>query len=168
MNELSPIGWALRPLKRFADFSGRSPRAEYWWWVLAVVVIGLFLGAVDAWQLGGPVVGGYGPLGLMFMLAIMIPGLAVTVRRLHDTDRSGWWAVLKAGGYAFGLSGTSFAGSQLTSLGSGLLALAVVLILGWLCVAVLVFVFLATGGTGGPNRYGPDPYVPDQLEEVFA
>jgi uncharacterized membrane protein YhaH (DUF805 family) len=169
MQELNPFEWALRPLKNYAVFSGRAPRAEYWWYVLAVSIIGAVVGIIDV-RLTGPVYGQQGPLVLILTLALLIPGLAVTVRRLHDTDRSGWWALVRVPGYTFTFGGGTVAGltgtfKQLPV--SGLVA-ALVLFFGWVIIAVIVFIFELTQGTQGTNRYGPDPYGPNELEEVFA
>ena len=78
----------LATLKKYADFSGRARRTEYWLFVLFSMVIAMVLGVVD-YVLGSP-----GIVGLLFALAILIPGIAVAVRRLHDTDRSGWWLLI--------------------------------------------------------------------------
>ena len=91
MKDLSPIAWALRPLKRYADFSGRSSRAEFWWFVLAVIVA-LIVGTVVDSILGlGHVFLMYGPLTLLIALATLVPNVAVQVRRLHDRNQPGWW-----------------------------------------------------------------------------
>ena len=78
----------LATLKKYADFSGRARRTEYWLFVLFSMVIAMVLGVVD-YVLGTP-----GIVGLLFTLAILIPSIAVGVRRLHDTDRSGWWLLV--------------------------------------------------------------------------
>ena len=78
----------LATLKKYADFSGRARRTEYWLFVLFSMVIAMVLGVVD-YVLGTP-----GIIGLIFALAILIPSIAVGVRRLHDTDRSGWWLLI--------------------------------------------------------------------------
>ena len=78
----------LATLKKYADFSGRARRTEYWLFVLFSMVIAMVLGVVD-YVLGSP-----GIVGLLFALAILIPSIAVGVRRLHDTDRSGWWLLI--------------------------------------------------------------------------
>jgi uncharacterized membrane protein YhaH (DUF805 family) len=167
---MTPIDWALRPLKRYADFSGRSPRAEYWWYVLAVGVAGFLFGIVDALLLHGPIYGGLGPLGLLFTVAMMVPGVAVLVRRLHDTERSGWWAVIKIPSYAVILSGYGFGGigAKFGQLPGPTLVVAVVLALVWACVGLFIFICVVTEGTQGTNCYGPDPYGANELEEVFA
>ena len=78
----------LATLKKYADFNGRARRTEYWLFVLFSMVIAMVLGVVD-YVLGTP-----GIIGLIFALAILIPSIAVGVRRLHDTDRSGWWLLI--------------------------------------------------------------------------
>jgi uncharacterized membrane protein YhaH (DUF805 family) len=68
--------------RKYADFTGRAVRSEYWWFVLFVFVVYAILAAL------------YRPLGLVFDLAIILPHLAVGARRLHDTDRSAWWLLI--------------------------------------------------------------------------
>jgi uncharacterized membrane protein YhaH (DUF805 family) len=96
----------LLPLKRYLDFSGRSRRKEYWLWVLFVIVMLLVLMYLDsALNLGGTATGyaeggsaGFsmsgGILTMIFGLLTFIPGIAVSVRRMHDLDKSGWMVLL--------------------------------------------------------------------------
>lgn len=161
MTELSPFEWALRPMKRYAQFTGRAPRAEYWWFYLATMVGGLICDGIDS-MAGSEI----GVLGIVFNLAVIIPSIAVTVRRLHDIDRSGWWLVVLfvpfvAGGAA--LAAGSFDDS-VASLGPAFW----IGILVFLAAAILLLVFLVTRGDEGPNRYGEDPYGRGNLEEIFA
>ena len=95
MNDnLSPIDWAKRPLQKYADFSGRAPRSEYWWFYLLQLVAMIFAMLVDS-MLGTDVGGtGYGYVYMLTALALLVPCIAVGVRRLHDTDRSGWWMLI--------------------------------------------------------------------------
>jgi uncharacterized membrane protein YhaH (DUF805 family) len=86
--------WATLPLKKYADFSGRARRKEYWMFTLLLLVAGFVLGIVEGVLGLSGTVGPYGPLSLLFMLAIIVPSIAVGVRRLHDTGRSGWWLLL--------------------------------------------------------------------------
>jgi uncharacterized membrane protein YhaH (DUF805 family) len=67
---------------KYVDFTGRAPAAEYWYFALFGFIAGICLSIV------------YAPLGIAFDLAILLPDLAVAVRRLHDFDRSGWWLLL--------------------------------------------------------------------------
>ena len=87
--------WMLLPLKRYADFSGRSRRKEYWMFLLgvfiAVIVLSIIEGIVG---LSGMVGGVYGPLTTLFLLGILVPSIAVQVRRFHDQDKSGWFVLL--------------------------------------------------------------------------
>ncbi len=74
-------------LSNYFTFSGRGSRPEFWWFTLAVVLASIAGSIIDA-------VTGYPVLAFLVSLATLIPGLAATVRRLHDTDRSGWWILL--------------------------------------------------------------------------
>ncbi|PKL50569.1 MAG: DUF805 domain-containing protein [Candidatus Riflebacteria bacterium HGW-Riflebacteria-2] len=78
----------MLPWQKFAVFSGRSGRGEYWTFTLVNLVISLVISAV-AKQIGI-----VGILGLLFSLATLVPGLAVGIRRLHDTGKSGWYLLL--------------------------------------------------------------------------
>lgn len=80
---------------KYATFSGRARRSEYWYWILFVVLLSVVASLLDnVLKLrvaeGTP----YGWITVIVSLALLIPGIAVTVRRLHDTDRSGWWYLL--------------------------------------------------------------------------
>jgi uncharacterized membrane protein YhaH (DUF805 family) len=85
----------LMPLKRYAEFSGRSRRKEYWMFILGVFIVAVVLSIIEGiLGLSGMVGGAYGPLTTLFMLAIIVPGIAVQVRRFHDQDKSGWFVLL--------------------------------------------------------------------------
>ena len=87
--------WMLLPLKRYADFSGRSRRKEYWMFLLGVFIAAILLSIVEGIVgLGGMVGGVYGPLTVLFFLGVFVPSLAVQVRRFHDQDKSGWFVLL--------------------------------------------------------------------------
>ena len=75
--------------KKYADFSGRALRSELWWFVLFGFLGGIITTIIDIMILGYSVES-YGPLNLIFSVAIFIPSIAVTARRLHDINRSGW------------------------------------------------------------------------------
>lgn len=87
------MNWYLEVLKKYAVFSGRARRKEYWVFTLFSVTFSLILGFVDG-ALGFDRDGGTGPLGALYSLAVLVPSLAVAVRRLHDTGRSGWWVLI--------------------------------------------------------------------------
>ena len=79
-------------LKKYAEFKGRARRSEYWYFTLFNFVISLVLGFIDGWLgLGSEFIG---LLGGLYSLGIIIPSIAVSVRRLHDTGRSGWWLLI--------------------------------------------------------------------------
>jgi uncharacterized membrane protein YhaH (DUF805 family) len=78
---------------KYVDFQGRAARPEYWYWVLFIVVVAIILQVLGAIILGSQS-GAGGILAGLFYLATLLPGLGVSVRRLHDTDRSGWFLLL--------------------------------------------------------------------------
>jgi len=158
----------LMPLRRYADFSGRSRRMEFWMFQLFLmltnlVFIMIFMAGfpwdemsamqttVDVPVAQDPqsaeeVLAMFGPLfwvGLALVmlwgLFVFIPSMAVTVRRLHDRDMSGWW----------------YGGALIASFVPLVNVLA-------LPVFLFVFVMMFLPGTPGPNRYGPDPKDPAQ------
>ena len=73
---------------KYVDFQGRAARPEYWWWVLFIVIAGIVLQFLDAMLFG--MRGGIGVLHGLFSLATLLPGISVSIRRLHDVDKSGW------------------------------------------------------------------------------
>src|SRR5215203_447722 len=85
------VNWYLEVLKKYAVFSGRSRRAEYWYFVLVNLIVVIVLSLIDTLLGTFNVVQGVGLLSGIYGLAVLIPSLAVTVRRLHDIDRTGWW-----------------------------------------------------------------------------
>ncbi len=135
--------WMLMPYRRYADFSGRSCRREYWMFTLLSVIVAIVAvilivaggnGLGDGSSAPGPVFWlGAGVLGI-WVLASIIPSIAVQVRRFHDQDRSGWMILL---GFI------PYVGS------------------------IIVFIFMCLKGTTGPNRFGPDPLDPSSVG-VFA
>ena len=187
---MSPLAWAIRPLKRYAEFSGRSPRAEFWWFFLFTMVIYLLVWFVLIGSIGAsmssatsgtePSVGMLGALGVgvifigLFWLALIVPTIALQVRRIHDLDRSGWWI----GGYyllyvlymvmSLGTVFAAAAGSTDPSgVGIGGMIGSMIVGLAFLIYSIALLVFFCTQGTKGPNRYGADPYGED-VAQVFA
>ena len=125
---------------RYTDFQGRSRRAEYWWYYLAVilvsVVFGVLLGLLGGFDssgeldLSGPgmiIVG----IGALLGLAIIIPSIALAVRRFHDLGQTGWLVLV------FGILGAIPLIGILATIGQ--------------------LIWFAMPGTVGPNQYGPDP-----------
>lgn len=82
------MNWYLGVLKKYAEFTGRARRTEYWMFVLISIVVTIVLSVLEM------IVGGPGVLAGLYSLAVLIPSIAVAVRRLHDTDRSGWWLLI--------------------------------------------------------------------------
>jgi uncharacterized membrane protein YhaH (DUF805 family) len=144
--------WMIMPFRRYADFSGRSRRMEYWMFqLLNLIVVGVLvalaisgLPEVSSSSYPGedPTFGEPGVLfaialgvGVLYWLFTFIPSLAVLVRRLHDTGKSGWWWFI-----------------QLIPLGS-----------------IVLLVFTCLEGDGYENAYGPDPKSDDvdTLRDMF-
>ena len=72
----------------YVKFEGRASRPAYWWWVLFAILAEFAAGIIDA------AIGGNGIVGGLAALALLLPGLSVSIRRLHDTDRTGWWILI--------------------------------------------------------------------------
>ena len=88
------MNWYLKVLKQYADFKGRARRKEYWMFVLFNMIFAIVAMILDN-VLGIEMEGiGYGPLYGLYVLAMLIPGLAVAVRRLHDVGKSGWMILI--------------------------------------------------------------------------
>ena len=107
--------------QHYFDFRSRSTRAEYWWWVLFVILTQQALNVVNI------------RIGILFGLAVLIPGLALGTRRLHDINKSGWWLLMWFGIFLirFGV---------------------------FLIVPVIVLIVWHTKPSDeGTNKYGPDP-----------
>ena len=151
--------YMIMPFRRYAEFSGRSRRLEYWaFTLLSLIVIllitalamafGFSLTAFSSIEAGADPSLFFGSgffvlMGLagIYLLAALIPGIAVTVRRLHDRDMSGWWYL-------------------------GFIALGMIPFVGWIA-NIAFLVILCLPGTAGPNRFGEDPMDPTGAE-VFA
>ena len=88
------MNWYVDALKKYAVFSGRARRKEYWFFVLFNVMISIVLALIDGMTGTFDPEAGIGLLGMIYGLAVIIPSIAVLVRRLHDTDRSGWWILI--------------------------------------------------------------------------
>ena len=70
-------------IEKYATFTGRARRSEYWWYTLATVLVSLILGLINVKILSG-----------LVNIALLIPGIAVSMRRLHDIGKCGWWLLL--------------------------------------------------------------------------
>ncbi len=76
--------------KGYVVWNARSTRSEYWWWALFTFIVGIIVGAIEGFTIS-PDTFGLGPLSAIANLVLLLPSLSLFVRRLHDTDRSGWW-----------------------------------------------------------------------------
>ena len=85
------IEWFKTVVRKYAVFEGRARRAEFWYYTLIYTLLSIACAVVDGF-IGAR--SGMGILQALLTLALFIPTLAVTVRRLHDTDRSGWWFLI--------------------------------------------------------------------------
>jgi len=86
------MDWYLAVLKKYATFTGRARRKEYWFFVLFSIIASVVLSVLDV-MLGTSGKAG-GLLSGIYGLAVLLPSLGVSVRRLHDTNRSGWWLLI--------------------------------------------------------------------------
>jgi uncharacterized membrane protein YhaH (DUF805 family) len=146
--------------EKYVGFSGRARRSEYWWFFLFLFLVHLVAAVLDAAVARGQ---STGPIGALASLGLFLPSLAVTVRRLHDINRSGFWVlgfygilILLTVGIVAGVAITS----ENASSGGGVAALAVLCGLGMVGVFIAWLVLLCTKGTYGPNQYGQDPIHP--------
>ena len=82
------MNWYVEALKnKYATFTGRAHRTEFWMFLLVTVIVTLVVSVVDS-------IIGKQVLSTLYGLATLMPGMAIGARRLHDTDRSGWWQLL--------------------------------------------------------------------------
>jgi uncharacterized membrane protein YhaH (DUF805 family) len=88
------MNWYLDVLRKYAVFNGRSRRKEYWMFVLFNIIVSIVLAVLDTMTGTMSATYGVGLLGTVYALGVIIPSIAVGVRRLHDTDRSGWWLLI--------------------------------------------------------------------------
>ncbi|MET3116048.1 uncharacterized membrane protein YhaH (DUF805 family) [Undibacterium sp. GrIS 1.8] len=86
--------WYVLVLKKYIQFNGRSRRKEFWFFTLFTILISIGLSIVDRVTGTSHFGADSGLLSSLYSLATLIPGLAVSVRRLHDTDRSAWWLLI--------------------------------------------------------------------------
>jgi uncharacterized membrane protein YhaH (DUF805 family) len=166
---MTPVEWATRPQKKYAEFSGRAPRAEYWWYVLGLIVAAIVISIIEGIAGVNTMVAGiYGPLTVLLWIGTLVPSIAVAVRRLHDTNRPGWWLLAYFIPYAIGFAMMGPAilnpgnGGAMASFGLGM----IFFLIGFI-MAIVILVFTIQEGTKGTNKYGDDPYGAD-MEKVFA
>ena len=88
------LNWYFTVFRKYADFGGRASRSEYWFFTLFHVLVSIGLGAVDGALFGYSTRLENGPVSLAYVLVSLVPVISVTTRRLHDTDRSGWFQLI--------------------------------------------------------------------------
>ena len=98
------MNWYLDVLKKYAVFSGRARRKEYWMFFLFNIIIAIVLGFIEGLIGTTASQNGQSILGSIYQLAILIPSIAVGVRRMHDTDHSGWWLLFPIVNLVFALT----------------------------------------------------------------
>ena len=94
---MTTFGQAVKScFNQYCGFKGRASRAEFWWFALFTAIVGFVLGFVDGLLFTSTENAFFALLGFsgLFWLGVFLPALAVTARRLHDTDKSGWWMLL--------------------------------------------------------------------------
>lgn len=145
VGNLGFVGYVQKCLRLFIDGKGRARRAEYWYWILFTMIVGIVAFVVDYAITGGAVA--YSPtggiVGNLASIALLAPGVSVLSRRFHDVGMSGWMAGAVLGGVFLGGVVTAF----VPTLGS-------LIVLG---VAIGAIVVLVRPGQPGANQYGPDP-----------
>jgi uncharacterized membrane protein YhaH (DUF805 family) len=96
------MNWYIKALKNYAVFEGRSSRQEYWMFVLIYVLISFALDFIIG-LLGATTTTNQTVLSSVFDLAMLVPNIAVGIRRMHDTNRSGWWQIVPIAGLIFAI-----------------------------------------------------------------
>lgn len=147
---MQPLDWALLPFSRYFDFSGRSSRAEYWYFTALIWFVSLLI-LLGQLALGQAVESVLTVVNALFGLVTFIPSMAVAVRRLHDINRSGFVLLKYIIGIAVILALMPFGLYFAPFFGFVLGVAAVVLALKFLVLMILE-------GDRGPNLYGPNPY----------
>jgi uncharacterized membrane protein YhaH (DUF805 family) len=137
------MNWYLEVLKKYAVFSGRARRKEYWMFWLFNWIIGFVLYFIE--NIAGIAPESGRVLMILYTLAVLLPTLAVAVRRLHDTGRSGWWLLIMLAVAVRRLHDPGRSGWWLLT--------SFVAIIG----GIVLLVFLVQDSQPAENQYGPNP-----------
>lgn len=135
--------------KKYATFSGRASRSEFWWWSLLCTIISFVIMSIDKMI-------GISVLQVIFCLATILPSIAVSVRRLHDTNRSALWAIILWSLMAIIYLNIMY---PLNHTIMGIITLFLI-IYPWVYIY-----FLCKKGTVGDNRFGKDPFQANLTKE---
>lgn len=134
--------------QKYATFSGRASRSEYWWFqlfylllALAMGILAFTAGAFSGGEMSSPLIV-LALIGGLLALGLALPIIALQVRRFHDRNMSGWWYL-------------------------AVIILGMVPVIGRVS-GIVITVISVMKGTEGPNKFGPDPLRPDARAEVFA
>lgn len=146
--------------KKYVTFSGRARRSEYWWWFLFTILMSI-LALIPI-------------IGWIIPLAIILPNLAVSVRRLHDVGRTGWWllapygfallgGLLLGAGALVGFGGHSSSGGITAVIGG-------IALLGAFVSGIMLFIWSLSDSKPETNQYGPSPKyeLADEAEPVAS
>jgi uncharacterized membrane protein YhaH (DUF805 family) len=98
--------WYIKVLKNYAGFDGRASRQEYWMFVLFNILISIGISIISN-VLRSITKTDQNILGLIYNLAVLVPSIAVAIRRMHDTGRSGWWCIVPIAGLIFAIEAGS-------------------------------------------------------------
>lgn len=148
---------------KYATFSGRARRSEFWWFFLFSILGSIVAAIIDA-AIGSEM----GAVGNIFSLALFLPSLAVGSRRLHDINKSGWWQILPLVGFVpmlIGIVGIAVSGGGMSGISAGLAIIGGLLALG---LYILCIVWWATDGDAADNRFGVNPKTGQKLDDVFS
>lgn len=88
------MNWYFQVLKKYTEFKGRARRQEYWYFAIFNIIASIILVVIDVGTGNFNEEVGFGLLSGIYTLGILLPGIAVSIRRLHDTNRSGWWLLI--------------------------------------------------------------------------
>ena len=168
---MDPVTAVKTCFKKYFDFKGRARRSEFWWFVLFVIIVSSALTFLSA------LVPAIGYLSLAFSLAVIIPQFAALVRRLHDTNHSGWWALLMVlcflgyyGCFAYllgpnienlvNITDPMEMGMQMVDsiqASPGVATAMMVCLFGAIILAIVNIIFAVFDSKWNTNKYGPSP-----------
>lgn len=160
--------WFIKCLRQYADFKGRARRKEYWWFAVVNFIITMvflipyfvqmFKLGLSGVELSEKEVYGYlfsMPyfwIYVVYYVAMLLPGLAVCVRRLHDIGRSGWWTLFIFSASILNLVGNVIKDSSF--------ALSILITFVALAISVVGLIWMFTDSQPGENKWGPNPKEP--------